>query len=246
MPKFFINSEQAKGDLVTLSKEDSAHIIKSLRKSTGDMLCLSDLYGFDYESSIEHMANNLVTVRITQKQISQVELPFDIHVFQAVPKGSKMDAIIQKNTELGVSSITPFDSEFCVSKLNGKEEKKIARWQKIAEEAAKQSGRSKIPVIQSPLSFDEALAILPSYDIFFTAYESSDQRQLKKVLCSKKPCTSIAFMIGSEGGFSKQEIEKLASFSVPTISLGKRILRTETAAMAVSAMILYELGDVNQ
>ena len=246
MPKFFIDAEYAENEVVALSQEDSSHILRSLRREIGDTLSLGDTAGFDYTARIERVENHIVFAKILKRTPSQTELPFEVFVYQAVPKGSKMDLIIQKNTELGVRHIIPFQSEFCVSDIRGKEDKKIARWQKIAEEAAKQSGRAMIPTVHTPLTFPQAIEAMSAHDICFAAYESSDQHQLRQILLSKSDVKSIGFIVGSEGGFSSDEVLKMQKLSIPTISLGKRILRTETAATAISSMILYELGDVNQ
>jgi RNA methyltransferase, RsmE family len=245
MPKFFIDSSCISQNSVTLFSDDFFHLCKSLRKTEGDFIILCDKKGFDYHAKIVHIENDSASLEIIEKYPSYTELPFEIHIFQAIPKGSKMEWIIQKNTELGVFSIIPFDSERCVSKLSGKEEKKVTRWQKICDEAAKQSGRSTLPKIADPMSFDEAVCALKQHDIFFVAYEGSMHHRLKEVLLSQSPVKSIAFMVGSEGGFSPQEAAIFDEMEIPTITLGNRILRTETAAMAISSMIIYELGDVN-
>lgn len=246
MPKFFIDSSNIEDNYITLYEDDFFHLRKSLRKAEGDMITLCDASGYDYQSKIVHIGDDSAKLEILEKYSSYTELPFKIHIYQAIPKGSKMEWIIQKNTELGAFQIVPFDSDRCVAKLTGKEEKKTARWQKICEEAAKQSGRSVIPIVSSPMTFNEAVNSLKKHDIYFAAYEGSTNHELKEVLLSKSDINSIAFMVGSEGGFSPYEATCFHEMKIPTVTLGNRILRTETAAMAISSMILYELGDVNK
>ena len=154
-----------------------------------------------------------------------------------------MDYIIQKNTELGISEIVPCALSRCVVKLEG--DKKTARWQKISEEAAKQSGRGIVPIVHNPVNIDKAIEMMKDYDLKFVPYECEEQTNLKSVLLSKDNIKTVGLMIGPEGGFDKAEIEKLKQNGIIPVSLGKRILRTETAGEAVLSMVMYEIGDVN-
>ena len=156
-----------------------------------------------------------------------------------------MDYIIQKNTELGISRIVPTVLSRCVVKLDGKDRKKTERWQKISAEAAKQSGRGIIPLIESPHTLDEVIEMLKAEDVSFVLYECENDKSLKKILTSNRDAKSLGFLIGPEGGFDPVEIEKLHAAGIQSVGLGKRILRTETAGEAVLSMVMYEIGDIN-
>ena len=150
-----------------------------------------------------------------------------------------MDYIIQKNTELGISEIVPCALSRCVVKLEG--DKKTARWQKISEEAAKQSGRGIVPKINSPVAIDKAIDMMKEYDLKFVPYECEEQTNLKSVLLSKQDIKTVGFMIGPEGGFAEEEIALAQEKEILPITLGKRILRTETAGFTVLAWLMYQL-----
>ena len=159
-----------------------------------------------------------------------------------------MDYIIQKTTELGVTKIVPCIMARCVSKIeNAKDaQKKCERWQKIAREAAKQSGRGIIPTVSEPVRFSQAVEMMKADSIYFAPYECEEKNTLKTVLKSDKKVNSISYIIGPEGGFDLDEVELLRKSKITTVTLGKRILRCETAGEAVLAMIMYELGDINR
>ena len=158
-----------------------------------------------------------------------------------------MDYIIQKTTELGVVNIVPCMMARSVSKIENEKDakKKCERWQKISEEAAKQSGRGIIPKVFQPVTFKEAVKMMKDYDLAFAPYECEEQNKLKTVLNSKENIKTIAFMVGPEGGYDLDETEFLRENKISTVTLGKRILRTETAGEAVLSMVMYELGDIN-
>ena len=167
-----------------------------------------------------------------------------INILQGLPKADKMELIIQKCTELGVQEITPVNMERSIVKLNPKDEtKKIQRWQKIAEVAAKQSGRDKITQINNIVKFKDIFNVLKDYDAFLVAYEKEKENTLKKELIKLKEVSSpkVAVLIGPEGGIDDEEIKILKTNNTKIITLGKRILRTETAPLAISSIIQYEL-----
>lgn len=247
MPKFFVPKENISADRIHINGEDVAHIKKVLRLGVGDTLCLCDGMGKNYEVEIEKLIEKEIICKILSEEKADTEAPIEVTLFQGLPKASKMDYIIQKTTELGIVRIVPCTMARCVVKIdNAKDaQKKQQRWQKIAEEAAKQSGRGIIPTVEMPISFDEALKQLKREDICFAPYECEEENKLKHVLTKKNNVKSVAFIIGPEGGFDLREIEKLKQAGIDTITLGKRILRTETAGEAVLSMVMYELGDIN-
>lgn len=241
MSKFFIPKENISEDFLTITGEDVKHITKVLRMGIGDELTCCDGRGNDYRVRIASQGTQIIC-EILKKCKCDTESNLHVTLVQGIPKGSKMDYIIQKTTELGVCEIYPCELSRCVSKIEGKN--KIQRWQKISEEAAKQSGRGIIPKIHNPIDISRAIEILSSADVAFVPYECAEEKFLKPILTSCNSPKTVAFMIGPEGGFDKSEIEKLGD--IPTVSLGKRILRTETAGEAVLSMVMYEIGDINE
>lgn len=243
MPKFFVTEEDIGNIYIKIHGEDVLHIKKVLRMREGDELEICDSEGFDYVGRIELFDEDEIIVKILSKEKSQTEPPIRVTLFQGIPKAAKMDYIIQKTTELGIFDIVPCTLGRCVVKLEGN--KKIARWQKISEEAAKQSGRGIIPKIHDPVDLKTAIEMLKDYDLKFVPYECEEENNLRSVLQGKNDVTTVGFIIGPEGGFEKSEIELLKENGITPISLGRRILRTETAGEAVLAMVMYELGDIN-
>ena len=240
MSKFFIPKENISSNSLIITGEDVKHINKVLRMGVGDEIPCCDGRGNDYKARISSVGTE-ITCEIIEKKKCDTESNIHVILIQGVPKASKMDYIIEKTTELGICEIYPCEMSRCVSKIDG--DKKIQRWQKISEAAAKQSGRGIIPKIHNPISVSDAVEILKSCDIAFVPYECAEEKFLKPLLTSFNNPKTVAFMIGPEGGFDKTEIEKLGD--IPIVSLGKRILRTETAGEAVLSMVMYELGDIN-
>lgn len=247
MPKFFVPTQNIKNDSIIITGGDVLHIKKVLRFKTGDTLSLCDSAGFDYDTVINEFNENSIICTIKSKTKSDTEPNIKITLFQGIPKSSKMDYIIQKTTELGISRIVPCIMERCVVKINdaASAKKKLERWRKVAEEAAKQSGRGVIPEICEPMIFSDAMMEMKKYDLYFAPYEGECEMRLKPVLLSVKSPKSAGFIIGPEGGFDIAEIEKIRTANIPIVTLGKRILRTETAGEAVLSMIMYEIGDIN-
>ncbi len=240
MSKFFIPKDNISQNSLIITGEDVKHISKVLRMSVGDEITCCDGQGNDYLARIASLGAE-ISCEIVEKKKCDTEPNINVILIQGIPKASKMDYIIQKTTELGIAEIYPCELSRCVSKIDG--EKKIQRWQKISEEAAKQSGRGIVPKIHNPINISQAIEILNSCDVAFVPYECAEEKFLKPLLTSFENPKTVAFMIGPEGGFDKSEIEKLGD--IPAVSLGKRILRTETAGEAVLSMVMYELGDIN-
>lgn len=248
MPKFFVPRENIKEDIIIIEGGDVAHISKVLRMETGDALTLCDGRGIDYDAVISEINQKQIVCGIKSRSRSRTEPDLEVTLVQGIPKASKMDYIIQKTTELGISRIIPCTLSRCVVRLENQkaEEKKVERWRKISEEAAKQSGRGVIPEVCMPQNLDGAIEALKDFDIVFVPYECEEQNSIKSVLTSCKAPKKAGFIIGPEGGFDISEIEKIRNAGIKTVTLGKRILRTETAGEAVLAMIMYEIGDINQ
>ena len=239
MSKFFVPKENISEDKIIIEGGDVSHISKVLRMSEGDELTLCDGRGVDYIATISEIDVKRIVCEIREKKKSDTEAEIEVTLVQGLPKASKMDYIIQKTTELGIRRIIPCALSRCVVKLENRkaEEKKVERWRKISEEAAKQSGRGVIP--------EEAIKELRDYDIVFVPYECEEENNIKSVLTSVEKPKKVGFIIGPEGGFDIAEIEKIRSAGIKTVTLGKRILITETAGEAVLSMIMYEIGDIN-
>ena len=244
MPRFFVNQNQIGDQFVTIYGEDAHHISKSLRMAVGEHIVVSDMEKYEYDCVLEIFADTYVKAKIVDKHISQIESPIRVHLYQALPKGDKLDLIIQKAVECGVYDITPFESEYCVVKVKKEaEDRKTERRNKIALEAAKQCGRAIIPVVKSTISFEKMLNDASMCDAVCFCYEGSDTKSLGVVLRkirNTKEIKDIAIIIGSEGGFSKYESEMARKRDFYSVGLGKRILRAETAAIFALSCLVYE------
>ena len=251
MPRFFIQKEQVCEDTIRLRGEDAHHIARSLRMAIGDELTVCDMQGTEYECVIESFDEDReVLVHICDSKASEREPLCRISVFQALPKGDKLDTVIQKAVECGAYSIIPFESERCVVRVKPEaEQRKTERRQKIAAEAAKQCGRSVIPQVPPTVGFEEMLARASKCDVRLFCYEGDGTESLGKVLQVEKESlmkqgATVAVVIGSEGGFSQDEVGRARAHGLIPVGLGKRILRTETASGFVLSCLVYvtELG----
>ncbi len=248
MPKFFVPKENIQADKILITGGDVSHISKVLRMEKGEYLCLCDGKGINYDAEIDEILSDKIICNVRNFYKADTEADLEVTIFQGIPKASKMDYIIQKTTELGVVRIIPCQMARCVSKIDNKKDavKKQQRWQKIAEEAAKQSGRGIIPEVLEPVTFNQAVEMMKKFDLSFAPFECEEKNKLKDVLLSRENIKTVSFMIGPEGGYDISETEKLQEADILTITLGKRILRTETAGEAVLSMVMYELGDINK
>lgn len=244
MQKFFVKSNQIEDDKIRIIGTDVNHIINVLRlKANDEIQICNEETSQNYICQIYLYNKQEVMCKILQKIEANAETKVVIDVYQGIPKADKMEFIIQKTTELGAKSITPVAMERCVSKINGKDEnKKIERWQKIAEVAAKQSKRDVIPIVNRVNTIKELCLKIKNYDVFLVAYEEEKENSLKQILQQNK-VEKIGFLIGPEGGIDKKEIEVLVENGAKTVTLGNRILRTETAPIAIVSNIVYEVED---
>lgn len=248
MPKFFVNSEQINNNEIKIIGNDVNHIKNVLRLSINDKIKICDKdEHVNYNCRISNIDNEYVITQIIDEEKSNVETKTHIHVFQGLPKGDKLEFIIEKLTEIGVKELTPVAMKRSVVKLQEKDkQKKMVRWNKIAEVAAKQSGRDEIIKINDVINYKNIFNYLKDYDIVLLAYEKEEKLILKKALSKldKTKENKVAVLIGPEGGFDDIEIEQAKQNSlVNIVTLGKRILRTETAPLVISSNILYELED---
>ena len=242
MPKFFLpdNQSYAVGDFLYIEGRDAFHISHTLRMKKGETLVLTSTNRMEYTAEINSFDRDSVKLEVLSVCENKTEPRVFSSLFQALVKGDKMDTVIQKAVELGVGEIYPVSSSRCIVHADEKRgEKKLERWQRIAEEAAKQCGRGIVPRVHPIISYKEALVQMKKSNLYFLCYETSVDNTPKK-LFKDKHFESVSFFIGPEGGISPEEIELAHSEGIPDVTLGKLILRTETASGAVLSMILYE------
>lgn len=246
MPKYFVDSNQITENKINIIGQDVKHIKTVLRLKINDEITVCNKEEqTNYIAEIKEINIDNIICNIVNRKVNEHSEPDTyIHLFQGLPKFDKMEYIIEKCTEIGISEITPLQMTRCVVKLDEKKSTdKLIRWQKISEVAAKQSGRDIIPKINRIIKFKNIFEKLNNYDIVLVAYENESQIKLKEVFnkLKMKKNLKIAVIIGPEGGIDKSEIETLIEKDVISISLGPRILRTETASLVLASNILYEL-----
>ncbi len=243
MHHFFVSPEQIDSEYVYITGSDVNHIKNVLRMKVSEELLISNGQDKDYMCQIEDISDDKIKARIIDADYEGTELPCKIYLFQGLPKSDKMEMIIQKAVELGAYSIIPVATKRCVVKLDDKkQESKIKRWQAISESAAKQSRRGIIPNIGNVMSFKEAIKMASKMDMAIIPYENfKDMVQTGRVMSGVTDAKEIAVFIGPEGGFEESEIDFAFENGVKPISLGKRILRTETAGLAILSVLMFRL-----
>lgn len=242
MFNFFVEDNSREGNCYYIEGHDFNHIKNVLRMHVGDTILVSEK-GMSHLCEIRSLEGDTCVAEITEENFQNTDLPVEIHLFQALPKGDKMEFIIQKTVELGVDKIYPVEMKRCVVKLDDKKKKsKITRWQSISESAAKQSKRCKIPEIGDVLSFKQAMEKAKEMDLFLVPFESKrGMPDTKEALAEIKSGMKIGIIIGPEGGFEDKEVEDAVAVGGKTVSLGSRILRTETAAMTSVGMVMLHV-----
>jgi 16S rRNA (uracil1498-N3)-methyltransferase len=243
MYRFFIKPEQILEESAYITGSDVNHIKNVLRMKPGEQILVSDGESRDYLCEITELTDTQIKARIVDIEGENRELGTRLYLFQGLPKGDKMELIIQKAVELGVYQVIPVETKRSVVKLDAKKAKnKVARWNAIAESAAKQSKRQIIPKVGDVCTFKEALAYAKGLDMAVIPYEEAkDMQYTKQVLAKVKAGMDVGIFIGPEGGFSEGEIEAATAQDVVPITLGKRILRTETAGLMILSVLMYQL-----
>lgn len=245
MHSFFVDKENISNDKITILGEDVNHISRVLRLRCNDEILIGDGECNEYSCSIESICKTQVICNILKRCLNKTESPLKITLFQGLPKSQKMDLIIQKCVEIGVYSIQPVITERVVVKVEYKDIKnKLDRWRRIALEAAKQSKRGIVPQVLEPVNFKDAISQLTQMDAAVVPYEREESRGFKSVSEIFKNIDNIGIFIGPEGGFSDIEIDACIKNSIIPVTLGPRIMRTETAGFAAASIIQYELGDM--
>lgn len=252
MPRFFVRKEQIEDGRIVLRGEDAHHIARSLRMAVGDKITVCDMQSCQYECEIRAFDEDReVWADILSSTPANNEPYIKMKLFQALPKGDKLDTIIQKAVECGALEIIPFESERCVVRMKPEaEDRKTERRQRIATEAAKQCGRSALPTVRRTVGFDEMISLAKEGDITLFCYEGDNTELLGNVLRENKELfadrrdATVSVIIGSEGGFSLGEAQRIRESGAFAVGLGKRILRTETASGFVLSCLVFatELG----
>ena len=254
MPRFFVGTDQISDKDIVITGTDVNHIRNVLRMTPGEEVTVSDGQGMDYFCRIAELTKEEVRLDIVDSWHSFVELPAKIYLFQGLPKADKMELIIQKAVELGASRIVPVASKRCVVRLDEKKaQSKVKRWQAIAESAAKQSGRAVVPEVKLPVSYREAMKLSEELDVKLIPYECADEllsgteetpmERTRNRLNTILPGQSIGNMIGPEGGLEKAEVEQSMEAGFAPVTLGKRILRTETAGLCILSVLMFQLEE---
>ena len=243
MYHFFVTPEQVKGEEIQIVGSDVNHIKNVLRMKIGEELQISDGNNKKYLCEIASMTSDEVCLQIKEELKSDTELPSKIYLFQGLPKSDKMEFIVQKAVELGAYEIIPVATKRAVVKLDDKKaSKKVERWNAISEGAAKQSGRNVVPEVKSVMSYKEAIQYAESLDVILIPYELAEgMEETRQIIEGIQPGQSIGIFIGPEGGFETQEMEYAMEHGAKAITLGKRILRTETAGLTTLSILMYHL-----
>lgn len=243
MYQFFVEPENIQGKRIVINGSDVNHIKNVLRMSVGDEINVSNgIDGKEYRCAIEELGDEIIcSLRFVKED--NVELPCKVYIFQGLPKVDKMEMVIQKTVELGACEVIPVAMKRCVVKLDEKRAAgKVSRWNEIAKAAAKQSKRAIVPVVHDILTFKQALVYAKELDIKLIPYEMAEGMDYtRQVIEGIEPGQSIGFIIGPEGGIDDSELEAAQNEGFKIITLGKRILRTETAGLTLMSILMYHL-----
>lgn len=245
MQHFFVIPDQVQEDKIYIEGSDVNHIKNVLRMRVSEEVTINDGNNQSYLCKIRTFEDEQVVLDIIESKTTDSELPSKIYLFQGLPKQDKMELIVQKAVELGAYQVIPVATKRAVVKLDEKKAaKKVTRWQQIAESAAKQAGRGYIPEVHEVMNYREALEYAKSLDVVLIPYELAEgMRETKEILASIKKGDSIGVFIGPEGGFEREEVEKAIEMGAKVITLGKRILRTETAGLTTLSVLMFQIED---
>ena len=242
MPRFFVDKGNIAENRIIIDGVDAHHIARSLRMAEGDEVVVCDGEGAEYRCTLSRIRDEECECQVIEALQSSTESPVRITLCMAYPKGDKLETVIQKAVELGCDRIVPFESSRCIKRPKAeKAEKQTARLQRIAEEAAKQCGRAKIPEVLSPVSFKQMLEIATESALPLLCYENEDGRSIKDALKATETKDSISIIVGAEGGFAPEEAMMATETGCLSVTLGNRILRCETAPLYALTAISYEM-----
>lgn len=242
MYRFFVNENQILDDCISITGADVNHIKNVLRMKIGETVLVSDGNDREYTCTLQDISDEEVIAKIEDVDGPTRELPIKVTLFQALPKGDKMETIIQKMVELGAYEIVPVSTKRCIVKLDDKKAAaKVKRWNAIAESAAKQSKRGIIPQVTMPMSYKNGLKKAEEMDMVLIPYENAENMaHTREVISRIKEGMNIGIFVGPEGGFATEEVEEAINSGAFDITLGRRILRTETAGMALMSVLMFE------
>lgn len=245
MSRYFVDITQIDENQITIIGEDYQHLKKVLRAQKGDIItvCCS---GIDYTAQLEEISSDCIKCVIIDKKANLTESALKVTLYQGLPKADKMELIVQKCIELGVYEIVPVITDRCVSKINTSKDahNKVSRWQKIAVEAAKQCNRGIIPKVGIPIKFSEAIELASKFNLSVIPYEKESATGFKNIVSECSNVVTASIFIGPEGGFTEEEIHLAEAKGIKKLTLGPRILRTETAGIVALSLMMYDLGDI--
>ena len=243
MQHFFVSPEQVREEKIYVEGSDVNHMKNVLRMKTGEELTIGDGDGWLYLCVVESYEEDMAVLKILEKKKDESELPSKIYLFQGLPKQDKMELIVQKAVELGVYQVIPVATKRAVVKLDAKKaKKKVERWQQIAVSAAKQAGRGIIPAVGEVCTYAQALKYAEELDVVLIPYELAEgMKETRAILEQVKPGMRVGIFIGPEGGFDVEEVESAMAEGIHPITLGRRILRTETAGMTMLSILMFQL-----
>ena len=245
MSRFFVEQQQIEEQQINIVGEMVHYMTSVLRLTSGEEIAVCTGDGYEHIAKLTEFQKDKIIGEIIRSSEVKEETQTQVTLYQGLPKSDKLELIIQKCTELGISRIVPVSTERAIVKLDGsKAAKKTQRWQKIAQEASQQSKRVTTPTIAEPMSWKEALSDMAKQQLNLVMWEDEQTLGMKTYLSQHELPAQIGIIIGPEGGLSQQEVEQLRHNGVVSVSLGKRILRTETAGMAALTMLLYHTGDL--
>ena len=240
MHKFFVEDNFINNEEVIINNEDYNHIVNVLRMKKYDKILVTNKKTQKtYNCEIKEINIDKVVCNIISEENKNIEMNVEVDIFQGLPKADKMEYIIQKCVEIGIHKIVPVNMKYCIAKIKD-EEKKNIRWNKISEVASKQSKRNIIPKVEKSINMSKLCSEIKNYDLAIVAYENEDNITIKNILKSENKPKKIAVVIGPEGGISQEEVAELTKAGAKKVSLGNRILRTETAPIVALSMIAYE------
>jgi 16S rRNA (uracil1498-N3)-methyltransferase len=245
MHRFFVSNENIQNDTIVIIGDDVAHITRVLRLRVNEKIEISNGCGIEYICSISEISKKEVICSILETFKNTTEAPIEITLFQGIPKSQKMDLIVQKCVEIGAVDFYPVITERVIVKLDDKDiSSKIDRWNRISEEAAKQSNRGIIPRVHNPITFEKAINFMKDMDLCIIPYENEKNTNIKEIIKDKSNIKKVGIIIGPEGGFEAKEVKTCIDNNILPVTLGPRILRTETAGFVAATIVQYELGDM--
>ena len=243
MQQFFVTADQVQENQIYIEGTDVNHMKNVLRMRPGEKLGISDGNNHHYICQVEKYEDAQAVLTILEEESVDTELPSKVYLFQGLPKGDKMELIVQKAVELGVYQVIPVATKRAVVKLDAKKaKKKVERWQQIAVSAAKQAGRGIIPAVGEVCTYAQALKCAEELDVVLIPYELAEgMEETKQIIAEIRPGQSVGIFIGPEGGFEKEEVEQAVKAGAEPLTLGKRILRTETAGLTMLSVLMFHL-----